>query len=63
MKTVEVVKMANGWYVTRRWSGMNKGAEFFPCVAPIGMSKTDAKKFLATAAANKEKFIKEWAGE
>ena len=55
MKTVDVVKMSKGWYVTRRWSGMNKGAQFFP----FGGTKKEQK---ANEAA-KEKFIKEWIGE
>lgn len=63
MKTVDVVKMPKGWYVTRRWSGMNKGAEFFPSVAPADMKSKDAKKFLAAAIESKDKFIKEWMGE
>lgn len=53
MKTVDVVKMAHGWYVTRRYSGMNKGAEFFPF--DTGKSKKNEKK--------KDKYIKEWTGE
>ena len=63
MKTVDVVKMPKGWYVTRRWSGMNKGAEFFPSVAPAGMKSKDAKEFLATAVEAKDKFIKDWTCE
>lgn len=29
MKTVDMVKTAKGYYVTRRYCGQNKGAEFF----------------------------------
>ena len=39
MKTVDVVKMDKGWYVTRRWCGMNKGAEFIP----FGTKKKERK--------------------
>ena len=55
MKTVDVVKMAHGYYVTRRWSGMNKGAEFFP----FGKTKKEHK----AAEVAKDKFVKEWVGE
>lgn len=62
MKTVDIVKMEKGWHVTRRYCGMNKGTEFFPTVAPVGMKKTEAKEFLAQAAKNKDAFIKGWVG-
>jgi hypothetical protein len=55
MKTVDVVKMPKGWYVTRRWGGMNKGAEFFP----FGTKKKERK----AADAAKDAYIKEWMGE
>jgi len=55
MKTVDVVKMEKGYYVTRRWSGMNKGAEFFP----FGKTKKDRK----ACEAKKDAFVKEWIGE
>ena len=63
MKTVDVVKMSSGYYVTRRWAGMNKGAQFFPTIAPSGMKKREAKKFLAETAQAQANFIKEWMGE
>lgn len=55
MKTVDVVKMAHGYYVTRRYSGMNKGAEFFP----NGKNKTEQKKIDKA----REQYVKEWVGE
>ena len=62
MKTVDIVKMSKGWHVTLRYCGMNKGAAFFPTIAPIGMKKTEAKKFLSDAEKAKENFIKNWMG-
>ena len=55
MKTVDVVITAKGWYVTRRYSGMNKGAQFFP----FGTKKKERK----AADAAKDAYIKEWVGE
>lgn len=63
MKTVEIVKTATGWHVTRRYFSMNKGTEFFPSVAPQGMSKTKAKEFLSDKKDAMQKFIKDWTGE
>ena len=63
MKTVDVVKMPKGYHVTRRYGGMNKGTAFFPTVAPTGMKRADAKKFLADAAKAKDDFINGWMGE
>ena len=63
MKTVDVVMMGKGYYVTRRLSGMNKGAKFFPTVAPEDMKKREAKKFLAESMQAKDNFINEWVGE
>ena len=62
MKTVETVKTATGWHVTRRYFSQNKGTQFFPTVAPNGMKKTEAKDFLKKSAEEKEKFIKDWIG-
>lgn len=55
MKTVDVVVMNKGWYVTRRWAGMNSGSQFFP----FGTKKKDR----TAAEKAKEKYIKEWMGE
>lgn len=63
MKTVEIVKMPKGYYVTRRYCDRNNGMMFFPTVAPEKMKKTEQKKFLKEAAEAKEKYIKEWMGE
>jgi hypothetical protein len=55
MKTVNVVKMAHGYYVTRRWYDMNKGSEFFPTnKKPAEQKKIDKAR---------EKYIKDWTGE
>ena len=63
MKTVEIVNTARGCYVTRRYGSQNKGREFFSFIAPDGMKKKDAKKFLADSAEAKEKYIKDWMGD
>ena len=55
MKTVDVVKMAKGYYVTRRYCGMNKGTAFFP----FGTKKKERKE----AEEAKDAFVKEWIGE
>ena len=55
MKTVEVVTTAKGYYVTRRYCGMNKGAEFFP----FGTKKKERK----AADEAKDRYVKEWMGE
>ena len=63
MKTVEIVKTSKGWFVTRRYCGMNQGREFFFSVAPTDMGKREAKKFLAAAEQAKAKYISEWMDE
>ncbi len=63
MKTIDIVTTAKGWYVTRRYCGMNKGTQFFFSVAPANMKKKDAKQFLDNAIAAKENYIKNWMGE
>jgi hypothetical protein len=63
MKTVEIVTTAKGCFVTRRYCGQNKGREFFPSVAPMGMKKKEAKQFLIDTNQAKERYINEWTGE
>ncbi len=63
MKTVEIVKMAKGYYVTRRYYGMNHGGEFFTTVAPSDMGTRKAKKFLEEVEQKRLNYIKEWVGE
>ena len=63
MKTVEVVKTEKGWYVTRRYAGMNKGAEFFSTVPPLDMKKREAKKWLEGQEKAKLAYITAWTGE
>lgn len=55
MKTVDIVTTAKGWYVTRRYCGMNKGAQFFA----FGTKKKERK----AADEAKDKYVKEWVGE
>lgn len=52
MKTVDVVIRNKGWYVTRRYCGMNQGNKFFP----YGTKKKERKN----AEAAKNAYIKEW---
>lgn len=52
MKTVEIVKTAKGFYVTRRYGGQNKGREFFPIKSSVDAAEKRAKKY-----------AKEWTGE
>lgn len=64
MKTVEIVTMSNGWFVTRLYCKQNMGHEFFFSKAPYNITKKkDIKEFLAKNAAAKEKYIKDWTGE
>lgn len=55
MKTVDIVTTAKGYYVTRRYCGMNKGMAFFP----FGTKKKERK----AAEEAKDAFVKEWVGE
>lgn len=55
MKTIDVVIMPKGYYVTRRYSGMNKGAQFFP----FGTKKKERKE----CEKAKDAYVKEWMGE
>lgn len=55
MKTIDVVLMPKGWYVTRRWGGMNQGTKFFP----FGTKKKERK----AADTAKDEWVKEWMGE
>jgi len=52
MKTAEIVKTAKGFYVTRRYCGMNKGREFFPIKSSVSAAEKRAQKY-----------AKEWTGE
>lgn len=70
MKTIDIVKMANGWYVTRRYCGMNKGAEFFSIVPKdLDMTKSQrvirkAKEMAYKAAEEaKNAYVTAWVGE
>jgi hypothetical protein len=54
MKTVEVVVTEKGWYVTRRYAGMNNGAQFFP----FGKKKSDRK----AAERAKDEYVSAWIG-
>lgn len=62
MKTVEIVKTANGTYVTRRYCGQNKGREFFYSVAPASVKK-GKRDFVKAQTEAKDKYISEWVGD
>ena len=55
MKTVDVVIMNKGWYVTRRYCGQNQGSQFFA----FGTKKKERK----AAEDAKDTYVKEWIGE
>lgn len=55
MKTVDIVLTTKGYYVTRRYCGMNKGMAFFP----FGTKKKERQE----AEKAKENFVKEWVRE
>ncbi len=63
MRTVEIVKIATGTYVTRRYGGQNKGMEFFYSIKPASMKNMTKKQFIKEQAEKMEAFIKEWTGE
>lgn len=62
MKTVDVVATANGWFVTRRYCGQNKGREFFS-TKPVGPGKKAAKEARAMAERARDEYIRIWTGE
>lgn len=70
MKTVEIVKAHNGWHVTRRYCGQNKGTEFFCTTAKdLDKAKTDKQRKAKIAEAYqkaedaKNAYVKAWVGE
>lgn len=58
MKTVEVVKISIGYYVTRRYCSQNYGRAFFYTKAPKGTEDKD--KFLKEQREAQEKYINDW---
>jgi hypothetical protein len=70
MKTVEIVKAHNGWHVTRRYCGQNKGTEFF-CTTAKDLDKAKSEKqrkakiteAYQKAEDAKNAYVKEWVGE
>lgn len=64
MKTVEIVKTANGTYVTRRYYGQNKGRAFFYSIKPASI-KTELTKtqFIKDQKEKMDNYIKEWTGK
>lgn len=62
MRTVEIVKTNNGYFVTRRYAGQNNGREFFYTKAPEKV-KTKKREFIKAQMAAKDKYIHDWTGE
>lgn len=58
MKTTEIVKTANGYYVTRRYCGQNKGMQFFPFKKKVerGQPRWNGLK-------EAQNWAKDWTGE
>ena len=64
MRTVEVVKTARGWHVTRRYCGRTMATQFFSTVVPEGMKgKKKIAAFLSGVEAQKDAYVTEWTGE
>ena len=64
MKTVEIVKTANGTYVTRRYYEQNKGREFFYSIKPTSVKEKITKtEYVEREKAKRDKYIKDWTGE
>ena len=64
MKTVEIVKTANGTYVTRRYCGQNKDRAFFYSIKPASVKTTLTKpQFIKDQKNKMEEYIKAWVGE
>lgn len=63
-KTVEIVKTAKGWHVTRRYCGRTIATEFFSTVVPASKKKkSEIKKFLEEVETRKSAYISAWTGE
>lgn len=63
MKTVEIVKIGNGTYVTRRYCGQNKGRAFFFTKTAPATVKKDKKEYVKGQREAMNKYIKDWTGE
>lgn len=63
MKTTDIVKTANGYYVTRRYCGQNKGMAFFYSIKPASVKGMKKKDYLDDQKNKMDKYIKEWTGE
>ena len=60
MKTVEIVKTATGYYVTRRYCGQNKGRAFFYSTKPDSVKDMKKKEFIDDQKDKMNTYIKEW---
>ena len=63
-KTVEIVKTARGWHVTRRYCGRTIATEFFSTVIPenIQGKKNKIKGFLEEVEQKKNSYVTAWVG-
>ena len=52
MKTADIVRTSKGFYVTLRYSGQNRGREYFPIKSSVDAAEKRAKKY-----------AKAWVGE
>lgn len=68
-KTVEIVKTARGWHVTRRYCGRSVASKFFSTVA-TGLEKLKSeraiqnaiKKAYEDAEKSKDEYVTAWVG-
>ena len=61
MRTVEVVKTARGWHVTRRYCGRTMGTEFFSTIIPEKIKgKGKIKAYLEEVEAKKNDYVTAW---
>ena len=63
MKTVEIVKINNGTYVTRRYCGQNKGRKFFFTKSAPATVKEDKRDYVKNQRKEMNQYIKDWTGE
>lgn len=62
MRTVEIVKTAKGWHVTRRYCGRTMETAFFS-TEPAGPGKKAAKEAQDTAAQDRDEYVRAWMGK
>lgn len=58
-KTVEIVKTAKGWHVTRRYCGRTVASAFF-AITPEKQTKKALKEATEKAEAARDAYVQEW---